>query len=293
MKLLLSVSIIIFTATFSIGQVKIPQESQYAEVKQQIGFTEVEINYTRPNMKNRTIFGEMVPWRSVWRTGANANTKLSVSKDIFLEGNKLPKGKYGLYTIPEKDQWTVIINKDTTLWGHYGYDEKNDLLRFQVKPVLHDEEVETLTINFKNVNDKGAIIEIRWGNIEVPINLVIDSIAQDKEVLSNITETLNKPVDRDKSIVVAHDYLEAAVYYLNNNKDLDQALEWVDKAIEIHSVNYFYLYKSDILGELERYGEAIEASKEGLAIFIKGTNKEWIWRYEVQIQKWESKKKSG
>lgn len=286
----------LLTVTFSSrAQITIPRESQYAEVMQRIGFTDIHIEYTRPNMKNRKIFGEqeMVPYGTVWRTGANASTKLSASKDIYLNGNRVPAGKYAIYTIPEPDNWTFIISKDTSLWGHYGYNPEQDLLRFTVRPEKTLDHQETMAIFFDQVNDKQAMLNLRWGKHLIPVSIKIDEKAQDEQILAGIKKTLALPDDRDEAITVAHDYFHAAVYYMETDRDPEQALTWFDKAIALKDVSYFNLYKSELLGKLKRYDEAIEASKLGLAIFmVTGNNKEWIWRYEQQIEKWK-KLKSG
>ncbi|MCE7990379.1 MAG: DUF2911 domain-containing protein [Roseivirga sp.] len=293
-KILILLSLLSLSLT-SQAQITIPRESQYAEVMQRIGFTDIRIEYTRPNMKNRKIFGEgeMVPYGTVWRTGANASTKLSASKDIYLEGNRIPAGDYALYTIPQPGDWTIIVSKDTSLWGHYGYKEENDLLRFNVTPGAKLDHQESLAIFFDKVNDKQAVLNLRWGKHVIPISVKIDEKAQDAQIVADIKKTLALPDDRDKPIVVAHDYFHAAVYYMETNREPEQALNWFDKAIALEDVSYFNLYKSDLLGKLKRYDEAIEASKLGLAIFmVTGNNKEWIWRYEQQIEKWK-KLKSG
>lgn len=277
----------------SLAQLTIPGESQDAEVMQRIGFTDIRIEYTRPNMKDRKIFGEgeMVPYGTVWRTGANSSTKLWSSKDIYLNGNKIPAGKYALYSIPEPGDWTIIVSKDTSLWGHYGYKAEHDLLRFKVSPGSKLDHQESMAISFDHANDKEATINIRWGKHVIPISVKIDEEAQDAQIVSDIKKILALPDDRDKPIMVAHDYFHAAVYYLDTNRDPEQALTWFNKAISMEDVSYFNLYKSDLLGKLKRYDEAIKASKLGLAIFmVTGNNKEWVWRYEQQIEKWKKLK---
>ncbi len=293
-KVLTLLTLLLFTLA-SQAQITVPRESQYAEVMQRIGFTDIRIEYTRPNIKERKIFGEgeMVPYGTVWRIGANASTKLSASKDIYLNGNKIPAGKYAIYAIPQPEEWTIIISRDTTLWGHYGYKAENDLLRFTVTPGSQLDHQESMAFSFDRVNDKQATLNLHWGKYVVPMSVKIDEEAQDAQIVADIRKTLALPDDRDEPIVVAHDYFHAAVYYSETDRDPEQALTWFDKAIALEDVSYFNLYKSDLLGKLKRYEEAIEASKLGLAIFmVTGNNKEWIWRYEQQIAKWK-RLKSG
>ncbi len=288
-------SILLFlVSALAFAQLKTPETSTHAEVVQHIGFTEIELVYSRPNLDGRDLFGEMIPWGSVWRTGANANTKISFSKDLFFNGNRVQAGKYGLYTIPGEKEWIIILNSDTTLWGHYGYKEENDVLRFKSTPTSTSETVESLQLYFRDINDKSGILDLRWGNLSVPIKLEIDWEAQDKMILANIDSVLALPDDRDSKMRVSHDYLHGAMYYLKHDKDLEQALKWVNKALEIQVVSYFPLYKAEILAKMERYDKAIEASNQGLDIFmVKGTNKEWIWRYKQQIKQWKELKKSN
>ncbi|MEP1097666.1 MAG: DUF2911 domain-containing protein [Cyclobacteriaceae bacterium] len=274
------------------AQLNTPEPSTHSELIQHIGFTEVELVYSRPNLDGRNLFGEMLPWGTVWRTGANANTKISFSKDVFVQGNRVSKGIYGLYSIPNENEWTIILNSDTSLWGAYGYDEKFDVLRFSVKPKSVKENVETLHIFIRDITDKSGVLDLRWGTLSVPINVEIDWEAQDQQILADIDSVLALPLDRDSDMRVAHDYLHASMYYLKYNKDLEQALKWVNKAIDIEVVSYFPLYKAEILAKLKRYDEAIEASNQGLDIFmVTGNNKEWIWRYKQQIELWNKLKK--
>ena len=169
--------------------------------------------------------------------------------------------------------------------------QQNDFLRFQVIPQTTLDHHETFTIGFEGVNDQQGILEIVWGKHRIPIELKIDEVAQDAQIVADIKTTLTLPEDRDEPIVVAHDYFHAAQYYNETNKDPKQALKWFNKAIALQDVSYFHLYKSDLLGKLKRFDEAIESSKTGLAIFmVNGTNKEWIWRYEQQIEKWQKMK---
>ncbi|MEO9483499.1 MAG: DUF2911 domain-containing protein [Ekhidna sp.] len=281
--------IFIFTATAQI-LVKLPEPSKYAKVEQHIGFTEISIEYSRPNIGGRNLFGEMIPYGKIWRTGANANTKIQFSKDVFLEGNLLKKGKYALYTIPDKDSWTIVINSDTTLWGHYGYKDSLDVVRFKVTPTTSSNNIESMLFSFRDLTQLGGFIDLEWGNFQVPIKLEIDWESQDQEIISQIDSVLALPLDRDRPTIVAYDYLRSAMYYLENDYDLEKALTWINKAIELELVSYFPLYKAEILAKLKRYSEALEASKQGLAIFMKtGKNKEWIWRYEKQIEEYSKK----
>ena len=288
MRLLLFIILFGFTGLSHAQILEIPEESLHAAVSQTIGFTDIDIVYSRPNMKGRAIFGEQVPWGTVWRMGANASTKISFSRDVWIEDKKVVKGKYSMLSIPGKESWTIIFNNDTTLWGHYGYNKDEDYMRLTIPTILHQEHQETFLISFSKTNKYSAILQSAWGKYRFELEIRVDLDDLDNEMEKNISEKLSLPDDHDKPIIVAHNYFHAAMYYLERDKDLNKALEWVDHGIDLKNVNYFHLYKSDILGRLGRYEEAIKSSREGLAMFMKtGTNKEWIWRYEMQIAKWE------
>ena len=265
------------------------EKSQLSRVEQVIGLDTVRLEFSRPNIKGRQLFGEMIPWGSVWRTGANASTKLELSEQMYINKQLVPKGKYSLLSIPGKEEWTIILNKNLELWGHYGYKEVEDFLRFKVKPTTSSEHIETFNISFTEMQKHRSTIEISWGILRVSFPIEADQQLLDNRLLASISDKLNDPDAHQDSIISAHIYFFAAEYYHQTQRDLEQALSWMNKAISISNVNYFHLFKSDILGSMKRYKEAIAASEEGLARFEKGKNEEWKWRYRQQIEKWKAK----
>jgi len=150
------------------AEIKFPQASPAATLKQRVGLTDIEIAYSRPSAKGRKIMGGLVPFGQVWRTGANAATKLTLSTDLGIEGKLVPAGTYALFTIPGESEWTVIVNKVIGQWGSYSYDEKNDELRVKVKPVAMQEFMETMTIEVGNLRDDSAVLSIAWEKTRVP-----------------------------------------------------------------------------------------------------------------------------
>lgn len=145
-----------------------PQPSPAATITQKIGLTEVTVNYSRPSARNRQIFGDLVPYGKPWRTGANAATTITFKDAMTVEGNKVPAGEYALYTIPGKNEWTVVLNKNTKLGGETGkYNNAEDVARFKVKPEQLPSEVETFTINFADLTTYGAVVELKWENTGV------------------------------------------------------------------------------------------------------------------------------
>ena len=273
---------------------RLPEPSAHCRVTQTLALSEVSVDFSRPNLKGREIFGTLVPWGTVWRTGANASTKLELGEELFIEGNRIPPGMYSLLSIPGKDRWTIILNKDTTLWGHYGYDQEKDLLRFEVPTQRGKDWVETMDIAFTDVSEWAATMEIRWGEYRIPVRLEVDREAVDARIMADIEAKLAAADSIEQPVVRAHVYFLAGDYYKESGRDLEKALTLMDQGIEISPVNYFFLYKSEVLGKLGRYDEAIAASQRGLDLFLEGgNNKEWIYRYEEQIAGWEEMKGEG
>ncbi|MCC9138569.1 DUF2911 domain-containing protein [Pontibacter silvestris] len=167
--------------------IKTPAASPSSKIEQTVGLSTVTVEYSRPSMKGRKIFGGLEPYGELWRTGANASTKLKLSDDVTIEGNKVPAGEYALYTIPGENEWTIIIHKNTKLWGDGGTDYKpeEDLVRFKVKPVQNARTVETFTINFANLKQDAADVELLWENTIVPFTIKTDV---DSKVMSQIQE---------------------------------------------------------------------------------------------------------
>lgn len=197
---------------------KLPQASSGQTLTQDFGLGKITISYSRPNTKGRKVFGELEPYGSVWRTGANKATVISFSEAVTLEGQPVPAGEYALFTIPGKSEWTIILNKTVNQWGAYEYKESDDFLRIKVKPSVAKEKTETFTIEFANVYPTKAQLQLSWENTVVSINLTTDI---DTKVMANIEEAMKG----DKK-----PYFQAAQYYFENGKDLSKALEWMNAA---------------------------------------------------------------
>ena len=192
-KLLLTISLlsILFTIPLLAQQIQMPQASPAAKISQKVGLTDVTVDYSRPSMKGRKIFGELVPFGAVWRTGANSATILDFSTDVSVNGNQVPKGKYALYTIPEKSKWTIVLSKNTDLWGSIGYSADEDIVRFTVEPNKMSRKYETFEITFNNMTDNSADLSLKWENtrVEFKISTEVDPI-----VMGQIKElVIDKP----------------------------------------------------------------------------------------------------
>ncbi len=158
-----------FTMAFA-QETKKPAASPHQVVKQDFALSQITIDYSRPGVKDRKIFGDLVPYNKVWRTGANAVTTVEFSEDVHLEGNPVKAGKYALYTIPGADEWTIILNKDIDNWG-LEYAQADDVLRFQVKPIPLPFKIETFTINVDNIRDTSCVLYLAWDQTYVPIKI--------------------------------------------------------------------------------------------------------------------------
>lgn len=245
----------LFVATASMAQIKAPQPSPVASVSQKVGLTDVDITYSRPGKKGRTVFGDLVPYHEIWRLGANASTKIKFSDDVSILGNEIPKGEYALYAIPHENEWEIIIHKNLSLWGTGGYKAEDDLVRFSVKSYQLKETWESLTIDFTNFTTTGADLYIAWENtaVHIPIETKTNQMVE-----AQIKKTLIDGPD-------ANSYAAGARFYLEQKTNLDQALEWMTKACEMRPDAFWYLHnKAQIQAELGMKKEAIATATKSM-----------------------------
>jgi hypothetical protein len=202
---------------------KTPRPSQKQVVTQTVGFTDITITYSRPGVKGRQIFGGLVPYGTVWRTGANEATTISFSDDVTINGQPLPKGTYSLHSIPGKDQWTLIFNKVANQWGSFTYDQAQDALRVTAKP-HGDEAHEWLTFEFPEVGADSATVAIKWANVAVPFTVGTNTT---QKVLADARAAVAaaKPEDWQTP-------LRAATFAIENRVGLDEAGKWLDQSIK-------------------------------------------------------------
>ena len=252
-------SLVLTTGLFAqTPKITFPAASPSSALKQRVGLTDVEIVYSRPSAKGRTVFGGLVPYGEVWRTGANASTKITFSTAVKLNGVGIPAGTYALYTIPGRTEWTVIIDKDTSLWGAYAYDAKNDLVRFTATPETMPGAFESFTIGINDLRDESATIYLMWEKTRVPIKLEVSVVAPIvAEIDAAMASAGKKP------------YAQAAQFYLEHNLDLNKALAWVDASLaEKPAFNVFYL-KATILAKTGDKAGAIAAANRAIELAAK------------------------
>ena len=231
--------IVAMAVMFMVGeaQIQTPAASPAGSVSSTIGLTEVKIDYFRPRLRGRKIFGEkdvMYPHGSIWRTGANSGTKISFSDDVKVENIHVPKGEYLIFTWPNAGEWTVSLYKDLSLGGNTNaYDPSKEAAKFTVKTKKLDEKVETFTISIDDIapDNKSGVVTLAWENTAVPIEIAVD---YDAKVMKSIEANTK---------VNPGNYFQAAVYYLENGKDLNKALEWVNLALESNPSAFWMLHQ--------------------------------------------------
>ena len=241
------------------GQINTPAPSPSASFEQAVGLSTVSMEYSRPSMKGRTIFGELVPFDKIWRTGANASTKITFSDDVKFGGLDVPAGTYALYTKPGKTEWTVMVYKDLKLGGAVArYDEANELGRFTVTPQEMPMPVETMLFVVDEIKDDAANIYLMWEKTVVPMNLEV-----------NVNDAVMGQI---KSAAY-----QSAVYYYNTGQDLDQALNFINVALEEDDQRYWMVtWKARILAKMGNKKEAIKTSEKAMALAQKANNMDYV-----------------
>lgn len=235
----------------SAQNITFPQPSPSASFSQNFATSKVEVSYSRPSAKGRKVFGDLVPFGKVWRTGANGATTISFGEDVQINGADVKAGKYGLLSIPGESEWTIIISKDVNVTSESAYKQENDVTRFVVKPAKLPYTVETFTIEMNNLKNTEATVELKWENTSVSFLVTANF---DAKLSKQIEETMAKD---------SRPYSQAATYYLENGKDLNKALEWIDKAIASYPKAYWNLYtKARIQNALKDYNGAMASSTE-------------------------------
>ena len=235
------------------AQVKTPQASPVCTISQAVGTSDISITYSRPGAKNRVIFGNIVPYDKMWRTGANKATKISFSEEVTFAGQKVPAGEYSLFTIPSTNEWEIILNNELNLWGTGEYDEADDVLRVKIPSSSNENHVESLTIDLNTFSSSGADLVLSWEKTKVIVPINTNAIEKiQKEYTTLLEEGPN-----------ANTYYKGARFFLENNLDLELALEWINSAIEKRPEAFWMSYqKARILVLMDNSKEAVKVAKE-------------------------------
>lgn len=264
--LAVAIFLIAFSGSIARAQLKVPAASPLQTTKQGFALGDITLEYSRPAVKGRTVFGDLVPYDKIWRTGANATSKITFSSDVKLEGKEVKAGTYGLFTIPGKTSWDVMLSKDLNLGANVGaYNKENEVVRVQVKPATLANRVETFTINLADIMSNSAVLEIMWDKTRVPVAITADI---DQTILKNIEASMasDKPA-----------YFEAASYYYDNNRDLKQALGWATKATEQNPKAFWImLLKARIELKMKEKASAIASAEKTVTLATEAKNADYV-----------------
>ena len=271
---------LLLTVAFSFGalaQIQTPAASPEQTLTQSVGLSSVTVQYSRPAMRGRAIFGDLVPMDKLWRTGANKNTLVTFESDATVGGSPLKAGTYALYTVPSKDEWTVYFYTDTENWGlPKPWDESKIAAVYKVKAQSLDTSVESFTITIDKVADSGAHLTISWENTSVAIPFGFDT---ESAVMQTIERTMNGPA--------AGDYYQAAVYYLNADKDINKAKIWIDKAIAMSEPAYwYYRQKALIYAKSGDKKGAIAAAERSMELAQAAGSQDYVAMNKKSLAEW-------
>ena len=268
--------VVILCTTVSNAQVKMPAPSTTQIIKQDFGMAAVELTYSRPNAKGRKIYGNLVPWGKLWRTGANAATRIAFKDPVEISGKKIDSGTYVIYTIPNIDTWEIILNKGITNWGSEGYKEADDICRFKIEPVKMKVKLETITMQFAEVKAESCELHIMWEKIAVII-----------PITTNIKDKLKAQIDV-AMLTDKKPYWQAAQFYNEYDKNLTKALDNCTKAIEGNEKAYWmWIYKAKIQKEMGDDAGALASSKKSLELAKEAKNEDYVKMNEELQKKWK------
>jgi hypothetical protein len=259
------IAMMVFTAVNTYAQLT-PQPSSTQSIVQDFGLGKINLTYSRPDVKGRKIFGGMEPYGAVWRTGANSATVIKFTDEVTMEGNKIPAGEYGLFSIPGEKEWTIILSKQPKQWGAYLYKEADDFLRFKVKTEHVAALTETMTLAFTNVTTTTCDLQMMWEHSGFVIHMTTDIDAKVMARIDSAMKTDKKP------------YYEALIYYYNNNKDMDKALAWATELEKDKDFPPFVpkLWKARILLKKGDKAAAITTAQEGVKMATDMKTDEYV-----------------
>jgi len=259
------VGAMVFVSLEAAAQAKLPQASSTAKIEQGVGIKTISLTYQRPNANGRTVFGDLVPYDQVWRTGANQIPAITFQEDVTIAGNRVPAGTYGIFTIPaKKGDWIVILTKNVNQWGAYQYKKEEDLLRFPAKQKATRDKVETFTMAFENTRPDGTDLTLAWENTKVSFSIAVD---QSEEIMASIEAAMKG----DKK-----PYFGAAQYYYNNNLDIKKAVEWAEEADKAQKAPHIKYWRSRILLKAGDKAGAAQVAQEGIEMAKAGNNEEYV-----------------
>lgn len=260
---------------------ELPQASPICKIEQRIGLTDVSLRYSRPSVKERTVWGNLVPYNTLWRTGANACTVISFSDNVILANQHIPAGEYSIFTIPTQDEWTFILNKNTKLWGTDGYKSDDDLVRIKVKPDTNAPFTETMTFFFDNIKVDAADLVFAWDKLRFALKISVDT---DTKALANIKKAVSEAEN------IYRTYNSSATYLLDSNKEPLQALNWAKKSVDMKETywNTFTLSRAYAANKL--YKEAIAMAEKSLKLSEDAKMDSYVQMNKKNLEEWKKQK---
>lgn len=262
----LTAAALLISGIASAQGVKVPAPSPLQTIKQAFALSDISIEYSRPSAKGRTIYGDLVPFGKVWRTGANGATKIVFGEDVKVEGTAIASGTYAIYSVPNKDSWEIMLYKDLTLGGDVAnYKKENEVARFVVKTKAMADKMETFTIDISDITSTTAKVNFSWENTRVSLNVVADIDAKIMKSIETNVINDNRP------------YFQAASYYYESGKDLVKAAEWADKDIAANPKAYWIvMLKAKIQAKQGDKKAAIATAEQVVALATEGKNDDYV-----------------
>ncbi len=272
-KFKLSFIIVLFFEISAPAQVKLPAASSTQVITQDFGLGTIELSYSRPNARERKIFGDLVPLDKLWRTGANAATKIKFTDPVEIGGRRIDTGTYVLYTIPGVDKWEIILNKGVTNWGTEGYKESEDVVHLKAEPMKLRNRHETFTMQFADIKPESCSLQIMWDKTIVAF-----------QISSNVKERLRTQIEKAMQ-TEKKPYWQAAQFYNEYDINRPKALDYVSKAIAENPKGYWmYLYKANIQKGMGDYTAAKESAKKTLELSREAKNEDYVKMSEALLK---------
>ena len=273
-------ALIIVSSTLTVNsQISTPRPSPLSTVTQKVGLTEFSVTYSRPSAKDRKVFGGIVAYDKLWRTGANMATVFKADTDFKINNEVVPAGEYALFTIPGEASWTIILSKNPKQGGTSEYKQEEDQIRFSVKPMNYASTTESFTIQFANLRDDKASVQLIWENTLVSFDV---NVSFDEDVMKQIEKVMAGPS--------AGDHYSAASYYYKNGKDLNKALAWVNKALESGEKYWVMSLKAQIQAGLEDYKGAVATATKAKELATADEDDAYAKMNAERIAEWSTKK---
>jgi tetratricopeptide (TPR) repeat protein len=270
-----------FFATFFAFAQDLPQASPISKVEQRVGLTDITIKYSRPSVRGRKIWGDIVPYKAVWRAGANACTVISFSDNVSINSQTIPAGEYSFFLIPTEADWTVILNKNTKLWGSDGYKPEEDMIRFTVKPDMNNTFTETMLFAFDNIKIDAADVNLMWEKMKLTFRINVDT---ETKAIANIRKAVGEAENTYRT------YNASATYLLDANKEPLQALDWAKKSVGMQEKFWNVYTLSRAYAANNMYKEAISAAEKSLKLSQEAKQEAYVKMNQKNIEEWKKKK---